>query len=80
MIYIYSIVILLLFVVASVFICYLFDTFGQIIIYSLTSIIIIIFLPLMLYKLPQIDDIFCLKLELNECVILYIQIIIFFNI
>ena len=79
-IYTYSIVSLLLYIIISIFICYLFNTFGQFTIYGLTSIIIIISLPLMLYKLPQIDDIFYLRLELNECVMLYIPMIIFFNI
>lgn len=79
-IYTYSAVALMLYVIISIFICYLFNTFGQFVIYGLTSIIIIIALPLMLYKLPQIDDIFYLRLELNECIILYIPMIIFFNI
>ena len=79
-IYMYSIVALLLYIIIAISICYFFNTFGQFVIYAITSLIIIISTLFMIYHLPKIDDIFYLRQELKYCIIIYLPLIIFFNI
>eukprot|EP01083_Nonionella_stella_P024789 68331_1 len=69
----------MLFISLSLFVCYLFSTFGQISVYTVTSVLILIAALIMYHKLPHMDDIFYLRFELKHLLRTLLPIIVFFN-